>query len=217
MDTLPNTILEPEHYAPYQGEEGQWGIREGDTVIYESICEFDKPTATLAAEILNEGLGLDGWCESEDPNASLLEDELIKRGWKNPKDQPPPKPLNWEQYLEQTPVIHQAREKFDDNNFIGFVRTLNKIEEGETLVNPISWHAFEEIGWPEGNRYCRMGSDQYITHMFQKEPNSKKISQRLVARQEKWKHSKKEFIKAHQILTKALQNWTIQPPTTTTP
>lgn len=76
-----------EVFRPYKGEDGDgWGVEnESGYIEYEAVREFDENTAQLMVQILNEGRGLDGWCESDNPNADLLRDRMIERGWIPPE------------------------------------------------------------------------------------------------------------------------------------
>lgn len=71
-------------YAAFEGEGGEWGVEQHGCVVYDACCGFDEDTAELMAEVMNEGKGLDAWCEHEDENADLLRDRLIERGWVDP-------------------------------------------------------------------------------------------------------------------------------------
>lgn len=69
-------------YEPYSDEEGNFGILDSDGMPeYETLCEFSERTAILACQILNAGRGHDGWAESDDPTADLLQQRLIEQGW----------------------------------------------------------------------------------------------------------------------------------------
>lgn len=84
---LDQELPRKEVFRPYKGEDGDgWGVETSSGgVQYEAICEFDEDTAKLMAQILNEGRGLDGWCESDNPKADLLRDRMIERGWIPPE------------------------------------------------------------------------------------------------------------------------------------
>lgn len=69
---------------PGSGSSWEWGVAFGDSVVYDALCGFDEAAAKTAATIMNAGMGLDGWCESEKPNADLLRDRLLERGWVDP-------------------------------------------------------------------------------------------------------------------------------------
>lgn len=111
--------------------------------------------------------------------------------------------MNWPQFLQETPVLTTARNTLTDDEFIQFLKTLYRQETPPKFSNDLTWHAFEQIGWPEGKRYCQYGTPEYALTMTRKTENTK-IAMRCVIRQAKWKFDQKEAIQAHTRLSSLL-------------
>lgn len=123
--------------------------------------------------------------------------------------------MNWTEFLQNRPILRIARETLDDDEFLAFLDQLYKRPHPEGFTYDLAWHAFEEIGWCEGNHYCRHGSPEYALTMFKPKTYQKEIAPRLALRQKHWKTAQKEHIAAHLLLIdllpeKAKQNQLLQ-------
>lgn len=100
--------------------------------------------------------------------------------------------MNWKTFLTKKPVLQQARDTLDDDTFITFVRRLYRQPPF------ISKQAFAEIGWTEGQYYCRVASDQYVLGRVGTEANRQNaIHPRLVSQQAYRRTPKREIIVHH--------------------
>jgi hypothetical protein len=108
--------------------------------------------------------------------------------------------MNWLQFLQEKPVLTLARESLGDEEFLRFLQRIFRTKTPKGLSSTLAWHAFEEIGWPEGATYCHQYKADYSLQMLTKKNLTQQISPRLTLRQDHWKSNKEEHIQAHQIL-----------------
>lgn len=112
--------------------------------------------------------------------------------------------MNWNDFLQDKPAITLARESLSDEEFLTYLQKLFRSRTPDHFRNTITYHAFEETGWPEGAIYCHQHSAEYSLLMHQPKNIIQQISPRLVLRQAHWKSNKEEHMEAHQILLSLL-------------
>jgi hypothetical protein len=116
----------------------------------------------------------------------------------------------WDAYLADTPVMLTASELLpDDERFMTFLQRVYRTRDPE-MEEELAWYLFEEIGWPEGRRYCYdyvcgTSNSSFLYDMLRKE-RVKPIDPRLENRRIYWKRpGKAEFLSAHQRMLEILK------------
>lgn len=132
-------------------------------------------------------------------------------------------PNPYQTFLASQPVIDLASERLpDDEAFAAFLEAVqdrNKRAEKTHghLSESLSWFLFEEIGWPEGAGYIydqRIEGRTYLHYlrMLRRPTTTGVIHERLENRRKHWKKpTKPEFIAAHKLLLKILDQHPPQP------
>jgi predicted nucleotide-binding protein (sugar kinase/HSP70/actin superfamily) len=91
--------------------------------------------------------------------------------------------MNWLQFLQEKPVLTLARESLGDEEFVRLLQRIFRTKTPKELRSTLAWHAFEEIGWPEGATYCHQHKADYSLQMLTEKNLSQQIALRLTLQQ----------------------------------